>query len=70
MAPSAYGVTLVHPHHHAGGLDDGVSGLALFELQLVRRLIGNRSRNCLPADIDADMGGCCSLLTSTIVPLS
>jgi hypothetical protein len=53
---------LVHPHHHAGGLDDGVNGLALFELQLVRRLIGNRSSDCLAADIDADMGGCCSLL--------
>src|SRR5262249_26519148 len=52
---------LIHAHHHAGSLDYGVSRLALFELQLVRRLIGNRSSQYLSADIDTDMGGCCAL---------
>src|SRR5215469_6631102 len=47
---------LVHSHHDAGRLDDGVSRFALFELEIVHRLIGDRSGNGLTADVNPNMG--------------
>lgn len=47
----------IHTDHDARRLDDGVCRLAFFELQFIRGFIGDRSREGLPADVDAYMGG-------------
>src|SRR5262249_61442455 len=47
---------LVYAYHDPLCLDDGVSGLALFQLQLVDRFIGDGGCDGLPANIDTDMG--------------
>src|SRR5262245_6108611 len=47
---------LVYAYHDTRCLDDGVSGLALFQLQLVDRFIGDGGCDGLPANIDTDMG--------------
>src|SRR5262245_36790498 len=51
---------LVRAHHHAGRLDDGVGGLALFELELVNRVIGDGCGDDRAADVDTDMRGRCA----------
>ena len=61
---------LVHAHHHARRFDDGVSRFALFELEFVRRLIGDRGSDNLSTDIDSDMGSGGALLHLMILPLS
>src|SRR5262245_27009884 len=49
-------IELVHANHNTGRFDDGVGGLAFFELQLVYRVIGNRCGQGLSANIDTHMG--------------
>src|SRR5215468_2452030 len=53
---------LIYPHYHATGLDDGVSCLTFFKLEFVRRLVGDRSGDNLPDDINPNMGSDCALL--------
>src|SRR3974377_464631 len=49
-------------HHDASRFDDGVSRFALFELEFVRRLIGDRSSDNLFCDIDSNMRSGSALL--------
>src|SRR5215467_47084 len=46
---------LIHPHHHAGRLDDGISGFSFFKLQIVSGFVSNRCGDHLPADVNAHM---------------
>src|ERR1700724_576023 len=58
----AAGAASVDRDHHAGRLDDRISVLALLELELVDRLVGDRGRDHVAAaDIEADMRGRLSL---------
>ena len=47
---------LVHAHHDTRRLDDGASRFALFELEIVHRLIGDRGSDNLTADVNPNMG--------------
>jgi hypothetical protein len=53
---SAWKDRLVHAHHDASRLDDGVSCFALLELEIVHRLIGDRGSDGLTADVNPNMG--------------
>jgi hypothetical protein len=53
---SGHAEKLVHSHHHAGRLDDGVSRFAFFELEFVHGLIGDRGGDGLTADVNPNMG--------------
>jgi hypothetical protein len=64
------GKVLVYAHHHAGCLDDGVSRFALFELEFVSRLIGDRGSDNLSADVDSNMAVVVPFFSSMILPLS
>jgi hypothetical protein len=65
------GRRLVRAHHHAGGFDDRVSGLALFELEIIDRVIDPRCSDGLAAaNVDPTCAAVVPFFTSTILPLS